>query len=614
MTPHLRTISSSQVIAETAASQAPLQKEESLPDVNIFLKDLRRAAAWNHGQEGKVYDKSLWDPPFCRSVVDRYGAYLRAFTQEKEASLSHTHLNDSGPASSLSSADQARLLQAETVELAFKALLKGHYEPPLLSRLVRNWERSLGQLHQTELTDYLTLRLLTANGKAGNVGRALSLLQFRQQRNYKPRRREFLYAIRSLQASQWARRQSRRSPFAPDAQHLDNPTRWLDTILINMHQRNFPLDMLIANCMLECFATGPTGRAVHHFYRVMRKPVVSLPPEERPSQTAKMPKKWVFVPRRMCDEDDDDDDDLGSVSSSSSSSAEMPFDDDAADTTKRRDTSNKPRGRRRKGKFAYEPVKVQLRYHPKPPPFYKVPSVVRGRLLKPRSYLSSQESKLRLDRENEPNYSYPLAAAFSFCDSIQHGACGHPGIELNVRSYNLLIKCCVQRGALWRAMHILDETMTCPPNSMSFNLILAGLARVGDVTTAQDYYMKMLSTPGVSPDAFTVRAIVDGLLNLGDLSSAVTVVQDFFNQHCVLPPYTTHTKVMEFCLARDMVHEAKRYVSFLQQLWKWEPNAYHSEEFKKLMKATQQNEQLQREALEQLFAYFGEELKDSDFF
>jgi len=138
------------------------------------------------------------------------------------------------------------------------------------------------------------------------------------------------------------------------------------------------------------------------------------------------------------------------------------------------------------------------------------------------------------------------------------------------------------------------------------------LARVGDVVSSQDYYQKLLNS-GLQPDAFTVRAIVDGLLNLGDAPAAITVVQDFFNQHSILPPYTTHLKVIEVCLARGMVHEAKRHVYFLQQLWHWEPNEYHTDSFIKLMRATQRNTQLQQPALRKLFSYFGETLNDSDF-
>ena len=104
----------------------------------------------------------------------------------------------------------------------------------------------------------------------------------------------------------------------------------------------------------------------------------------------------------------------------------------------------------------------------------------------------------------------------------------------------------------------------------SYNLLLAGLARVGDVPQAQTLYADLLAA-GLSPDAWTVRAVLDGLVNGGDLSGAVTATQDFFNQHGVLPPYTTHLKVLEFCLATDLVHEAVRHVYFIQEyIWKWQ--------------------------------------------
>jgi hypothetical protein len=71
---------------------------------------------------------------------------------------------------------------------------------------------------------------------------------------------------------------------------------------------------------------------------------------------------------------------------------------------------------------------------------------------------------------------------------------------------------------------------------------------------------------------------------------------------------------MEHCLARDMVFEAKRCVYFVQQLWKWTPTPYHSPEMAAFMDRIQSHPQLQRSALEGLFAYFGYRLDDSDFF
>jgi len=538
MTLNEAVVDSNEAVATMASNKPELDST-----LEALLEDLQKAAAWNHGRDGKYYDKSLWNPTFCRETVDSYDALLKKISEHPAA---------------LDSQQKTRLLSAETVILAFKALLKCHYDPDVLSEKVREWERCLGHLKQTPLTDHLSLRLLTANGKAGNVGRVLSLLQLRKARGFRPRRREFVYAITSIQAANWSQRRQR-NLFVQDTQQspLDNPTRWLDAILLNMNEREVPLSTSLANRMLNCYSAGRTGKAVHHFYRVTRQPIEALPEEERPTFTQQMPRDWFHVPSRG---------------------------------------------------YKYQPIKVRLEYNRAAPPYYKVPAQVKGKLL----YRPDQaEGQFKLERETETEYSVPLAAAFAFCDSLQHGACGHGPIKLNTGSYNALIKACIYRGALWRAMNTLDN-MTTEPNAISYNLLFAGLAAVGDVVTAQEYYRKMLNR-GLQPDAFTVRTIVDGLLNLGDAQAAITVVQDFFNQHCVLPPYTTHVKILEFCLGRDMLYEAKRHVYFIQQLWHWQPNEYHSEGFIRLMRATQRNTQMQKPALQQLFAYFGEELGGEDF-
>jgi pentatricopeptide repeat protein len=530
--------------------------------VSSLLNDLERAAKWNHGMEGKYYDKSLWDIDFCQKTAGAYDSFLNRLLSDEAAAA----IKKDRPRFD-STDERLQLLSSETVTLAFKVLVKCHYEPDVLSIRVRDWERCLGKLKQTPLTDHLSLRLLTANGKAGNVGRVLSLLQLRKSQGYHAREREFVNAVTSLQVASLPQRRSRNIYLSDREQPaIDNPTRWLDAILLNMSDRDYRLTTRMANRMLNCYsATGRTGKAVHSFYRVTRHCVNGLPREEQPADCSAMPQDWFYVP-----------------------------------------------GGNSSGGYSIQPIKVKLKYNLGAPPFYKVPAQVKGKLL---YRADSAEGKLKLEREMEPEYSLPLAAAFAFAESLQHGACGHDGIKLNHGSYNALIKACVYRGALWRAMHVLDTTMPdagCPPDAVSYNLVLSGLAAVGDIVKAQEYYVKMQNT-GIQPDAYTVRAIVDGLLNMGDTPGAVTVVQDFFNQHSILPPYTTHTKILEFCLARDMVYEAKRYIYFLQQLWRWKPSSYDDEDFVKLMEATQKNTQLQKPALQKLFAYFGEELTDADF-
>lgn len=284
-------------------------------------------------------------------------------------------------------------------------------------------------------------------------------------------------------------------------------------------------------------------------------------------------------------------------------------------------------------------TKPRMILHP-PPPFHKIPSYVKDTTLarssdhKPFSFVGAPKSattasspsssrpmnmqgiKTKFDWENDQEWSLSLTAAFAFADSLTHGACGHEPIELDVGAWNCLIKACCYRGALHRALNILNTTMPqkgIEPDIYSYNTILAGLARVGDISTLKEYLVRM-TNKRVPIDKYTVQAIADGLLNVGDISGASTMVQDIFNQHNTLPPYTTHLKIIEFALSNGLTFEAKRHVYFIQQLWKWQPSPHDEKRFRDVMTATKHNPKLSKEALQKLFRYFSEDLQDADFF
>jgi hypothetical protein len=136
---------------------------------------------------------------------------------------------------------------------------------------------------------------------------------------------------------------------------------------------------------------------------------------------------------------------------------------------------------------------------------------------------------------------------------------------------------------------------------------------VGDIPSLKELLTGM-TNKRVPINKYTVQAIADGLLNVGDISGASTIVQDVFNQHDTLPPYTTHLKIIEFALSNGLIYEAKRHVYFIQQLWKWQPSSHHDKTFCKIMETTQHNPKLSKGALQQLFKHFREELRDEDFF
>jgi pentatricopeptide repeat protein len=615
-----------------------------------------RSGGESPGEEGQAEEMIdvIWHPQSCRTTAERYQQALELVVAQRKQKLQqplssagkarriHAQLSDLDVGASgghISSEDCALLLHAETVTAAFKVLLKsgfptthlkatsrssplilsspvfGSGDPqqahesnsgsrshqlPTLGSMVRKWEKYIGLCGQTVLTDHLTFRLLEANGKAGNMGRCLSLLQLRLQCKYPPRQQEFQNAVNAISAALLEQRIHRNIYLSEAQQPItmeQNPTRWLDAILLNMHLRQIPLTVDLANDMLRTFScSGWTGKAVHHFYRVIRQP-------------------------------DHDDTNLRVASDSDATNEQKPL----ADVRPYDHIWDD-----RTGRTVYGPIKIRLKYHPATPPHYKVPAQVQGlsststmdvvpmkvtgssedvRARSPDTWTNTPTStrgQLQLARESDPEYSVALSALFSFAESLQAGACGHVPITLDVVSHNMLMRACVRRGALWRAMYVIDTVMASAgvrPNTASFNYLLQGLARVGDVTTSQEYYHRMIQF-GLNPDAYTVKAIVEGFINLGDLPGAVTAAQDFFNQYGVLPPITTHLQILEHCLGLGLVYEAKRYVYFIQQLWDWNAHpSYHSTpSVTRAVERVCADERLSKSALLRLFAYFGEEL------
>ena len=637
--------------------------------------------------------KNQWDYEFVRQTLDDYERHLRYVLVQLKTSKtkSSEKINDRTPPAALPSSLESgtvdnhspssathRLLSPKVVANAIRSLTRSKMDTDLLSQRVRDIESLVGNIGWTPITEELSYRLLEANGKAGNVRRTLALLELRKKRGYHPREqddrsfpnvakksshdvidaldddglpqqmtnigiargeKEFIHAITSIKAAQLPLRRSRNihlheSSFSESS--LDNPTRYLDAILLNMSQRGIPLRSEMANQMLSCYAsTGRTGRALHYFYKVIRDPVEEdgyYIPGPHPTNLSPMElEEWKQTRRQMG---------MGRLLASSN---EKRGEEDTDSQTDSNNSMMMMETLETNETNSYSKTKPRMSMNA-PPPFYKIPSSVRetplafGSELKPYSfvgapssttvsssdsspslqptYAQSRKTKTKYEWEVDREWSLSLTAAFAFADSLTHGACGHDPIELDVGSWNCLIKACCYRGAFHRAFKILNETMPqkgIEPDSFSYNTILAGLARVGDIPSLKELLTGM-TNKRVPINKYTVQAIADGLLNVGDISGASTIVQDVFNQHDTLPPYTTHLKIIEFALSNGLIYEAKRHVYFIQQLWKWQPSSHHDKTFCKIMETTQHNPKLSKGALQQLFKHFREELRDEDFF
>lgn len=626
---------------DTSPSALPSLTEEQY-DPGTIVNQVYKAASWNQGAgftHNRKHNAQNWDHEFVNSTVDDYERHLQYVlnhlnSKREESSNQGQKLNGSSNAllsnihpSPEKCAATHNLLSPQTFANTVRSLTRSKMDTPLLSQRVRDIERLVGLIGWTPITEELSYRLLEANGKAGNVRRTLALLELRRRRGYEPREqdprnfsgkdatngvergeKEFLLALKSIQSAQLPLRRSRniyRHESSLSEESLDNPTRYLDAILLNMCQRGVPLRPEMASQMLACYAsTGRTGRALHYFYKVVRDPIEDdgfYIPGPHPTHLSKVELEDWKEERKQ--------EGMG---------RQLSF-------GKGQDLQDEKK------------TKVRMMMHP-PPPFHKIPGNVKGMPLAQGSSLDHNTSafvgvsKTTMDAESkDPQYrkaqtkyewevdrewSLTLTAAFAFADSLTHGACGHDPIELDVGGWNCLIKACCYRGAFHRALKILNETMPqkgIEPDSFSYNALLAGLARVGDIPSLKEYLISM-TNKRILIDKYTVQAMADGFLNVGDISGASTMVQDCFNQHDTLPPYTTHLKIIEFALSNGLVFEAKRHVYFVQQLWKWQPSKHHDKKFRRTMKLTKHNPKLGKQALKELFWYFKEDLQDDDFF
>jgi hypothetical protein len=414
----------------------------------------------------------------------------------------------------------------EAVTLALRVLLRCKYDTPILSKELQSIEKMVGSIGQTPLTEDLSLHLLKANGMAGHVGRAISLLSLRQKRGFEPVKKEFQYAIQSIISASLENRKHRN--IYETSNSLDNPTRFLDAVLLNMHQRNFDLTPDLALLMLSTYASSPMGKALHFHYKA----------------------RWTKEgPRLVWNQ---------------------------------------------------------------PAPYHKIPSQIRPDQEVALRGSSERKTKLEFERSEK----FGLRPALSFFESLLHGACGHAPVKATLELYNCKIKICSYRGAIWRAMEILDKELPqagLEPNTLSYLRILEGLARLGDVITMQKFFTTM-NQRNVPLSRHVIRAMVDGYLNTSDVAGSITFVQDVFNQYSILPPYNTHLKILEMALASSNPYEATRHVYFIQQLWRFQPNDYHSVSLQRQVHSTVRHPSLSKEALQRMFQYFGYRLKEKDFF
>jgi hypothetical protein len=156
-----------------------------------------------------MVDKGQWMAERCLEAFENYQNHLKYYSSSQPqqrtsssrsttATRSHNDYDDDSMTSS-----SAVVPSSTTAVLAIRCLIKSKLPTLALRHRIREVERTIGSLaDRIPMTDELSFVLLEAHGKAGNVGRAMSLLEYRRIQNYHPyntkHAKEFYYAVQSI--------------------------------------------------------------------------------------------------------------------------------------------------------------------------------------------------------------------------------------------------------------------------------------------------------------------------------------------------------------------------------------------------------------------------------
>jgi hypothetical protein len=139
-----------------------------------------------------------------------------------------------------------------------------------------------------------------------------------------------------------------------------------------------------------------------------------------------------------------------------------------------------------------------------------------------------------------------------------------------------LVKARCAAGLVVEAQQLLasaSKKYDIKPSAVCYEpLIFQCAVLEGRLNAAEDMLMSLVNAAVPLTDA-VVASFVAGLMRFGELSEALDTVQDMYNQHQVRPPVMVWTALLDASLARGDVHEARRVVFLLKQLYTPEERA-----------------------------------------
>ncbi|KAG5552421.1 hypothetical protein RHGRI_010484 [Rhododendron griersonianum] len=150
--------------------------------------------------------------------------------------------------------------------------------------------------------------------------------------------------------------------------------------------------------------------------------------------------------------------------------------------------------------------------------------------------------------------SFAHAGNFDFAKQLLSHA-QLDNVEIRSSVYNNFLTLLVRRNRVQEAVsffrHILKLQCYCP-DTCTFNIVIRGLCRVGEVEKAFELFNDMGSF-GCSPDVETYNALINGLSRVGEADRGLELLREVQSGNVFSPDVVTYTSVVSaYCKLGNM--------------------------------------------------------------
>ncbi|KAL3538585.1 hypothetical protein ACH5RR_001951 [Cinchona calisaya] len=135
------------------------------------------------------------------------------------------------------------------------------------------------------------------------------------------------------------------------------------------------------------------------------------------------------------------------------------------------------------------------------------------------------------------------------------------GFSPDTCSFNIVIRGLCKGGQVDKAFEFFHDmgSFGCLPDMITYNSLIYGLCTVGNVDRALELLREIQSQVGIAPDVVTYTSIISGLCKLGKMEEAVSLLDEMIH-HGIRPNMITFNILIDgFGKSGDMVSALKMF-------------------------------------------------------